>query len=126
MASEIPWTNIRALSFDIYGTLVDHNNGTIAAARATSLNKFLPSDDTELLEAITEQSRELEQEHSPMQKSDINTEAFKRYVSELGIVGDGRVSKDEIDAEAKSFGSTMGTFPAFPDTASQKIDSPVR
>lgn len=122
MATEIPWTSIRALSFDVYGTLVDQNNGTIAAARETSLNNFLPSDDTELLEGITKHSRDLEQEHSPMRKSDINVEAFRRYASELGIEGEGRVSKDDIDSAASNFGSKMGTFPAFPDTASQKVD----
>lgn len=116
MAAEIPWTTIRALSFDVFGTLVDQNKGIINAIRRTSVGQCLTANDEDLLRSISKHSSDLEQGHPTMRKSDINAECLRRYVSDLNLVENGKVSRQDVDKAAEEFGSKMGTYPVFSDT----------
>ena len=119
MANEISWTSIKALSFDIYGTLVDYNKGIRDAARATCLNKYLPENDSKLLEDLHNSFWKLEQSEPSLRKSDLNEKALRQYVSDLELEQKFGASKEDIDRGAKEFqGGKMGTHPPFADTVS--------
>lgn len=60
-----------------------------------------------------------------MRKSDINAEVLRRYAFDLDLGEKGKVSKDDIDRAAKEFGSKIGSYPAFPDTANQSSVRPL-
>lgn len=121
MRSEHPidWSKIKALTFDIYGTLVDWDTGVIRAARATALGPHIQASDTELLEALEAHHARIEHEKPTMRKSEINTEGLKLYGRDLGLVENGKLTKEEMDQAAKDFGSSIGSFEAFGDTVSK-------
>jgi len=116
MASPIPWTNIKALSFDIYGTLIDWETGIADTVRATSLGPYLPQDKKELLTAIERHDTVVQQENPTMRESEVITEGLRRYAKELRIVENGQLSHDQVEAACADYGGRIGQYPAFPDT----------
>lgn len=118
MASDIPWMSIKALTFDIYGTLIDWNQGIIDSARATSLGPYLPKDNQELLAHFGKHAANLEREQPTLRKADLNAEGLRLLAADLGSVENGKLSKDELEKAAKEFGDSIGSFEIFPDTAS--------
>lgn len=116
MASpHIDWTSVKALSFDIYGTLIDWESGIYAAASSSALGPFLPSRATALA-GIDKHDVAVQSEHPTMLQSDVIAEGLRRYAAELRLVVDGKLSQDEVDAAAKEYGSKIGEYPAFEDT----------
>lgn len=113
--TSIDWTKIKALTFDIYGTLVDWDAGVIRAARATALGPFLPSDD-EFLDAVEKHHARIEREQPRMRKSEINAEGFRAYAADLGLVEGGKLTEEQVEKAAKEFGGSIGQFEAFGDT----------
>lgn len=124
MASSIPWTQIKALSFDIYGTLVDWENGIADSARATAIGPYLPKDHKDLMLAIEKHDTTVQKENPTMRQSKIIAEGLRRYALELKIVEDGHLSQDQVDQAGKEYGSKIGQYPAFEDTvaAIQSLD----
>lgn len=123
MASTIPWTKVKALSFDIYGTLVDWEGGIAASARATALGPYLPKDHKDLLLGIEKHDTTVQRENPTMLQSDVIAEGLRRYARELRVVEDGKLTQDQVDQAAKDYGGRIGEYPAFPDTvaAIQKL-----
>jgi 2-haloalkanoic acid dehalogenase type II len=115
-AANIPWTRIKALSFDIYGTLIDWENGIANAARATALGSYLPKDHKELMLAIEKHDTTVQREHPTMRQSDVIAEGLRRYAKELGVVESGKLSQSQVDEAAKEYSGKIGEYPAFPDT----------
>ena len=113
--SSIDWTKIKALTFDIYGTLVDWDAGVIRAARATALGPFLPSDD-EFLSTVEKHHARIEREQPGMRKSEINAEGLRAYAADLGLLKDGKLTEEDIEQAARRFGGSIGGFEAFDDT----------
>jgi FMN phosphatase YigB (HAD superfamily) len=113
--TSIDWTQIKALTFDIYGTLIDWDAGVVRAARATALGPYLPSDE-EFLGAVEDHHARIEREQPRMRKSEINTEGLRAYAADLGVVKEGKLSEEEVEAAAKLFGGSIGQFKAFDDT----------
>lgn len=113
--TSIDWTKIKALTFDIYGTLVDWDAGVVRAARATALGPFLPSDE-EFLVAVEDHHARIEREQPRMRKSDINAEGLRAYAADLGVVKEGKLTEEELEEAAKQFGGSIGQFEAFDDT----------
>ena len=116
MASSIPWTKVKALSFDIYGTLLDWENGIAQAARATAIGPYLPKDHKKLMLDIENHDTTVQKEHPTMHQTDIIAEGLKRYAAELKLVEDGKLTQDQVDQACKEYGSKIGEYPAFPDT----------
>ena len=116
--TSIDWTKIKALTFDIYGTLVDWDAGVIRAARTTALGPYLPPDD-EFLNAVEKHHARIEREHPRMRKSDINAEGLRAYAADLKVIEDGKLTEDEIEQAARQFGGSIGGFEAFDDTVSE-------
>lgn len=114
----IQWSKIKALTFDIYGTLVDWDAGVIRAARATALAPYLSTSDQELLRALEAYHARLEHDKPKTRKSEINAEGLRLYAGDLGLVEDGKLTKEEVHKAATEFGSSIGSFEAFGDTVS--------
>lgn len=112
----IDWTKIKALTFDIYGTLVDWDNGVIRAARTTALGQHINASDQEMLKSLETHCARIEREKPTKRKSEINSEAFEIYAGELGLVRDGKVTGREVEEAAREFGGAIGGFEAFGDT----------
>jgi 2-haloalkanoic acid dehalogenase type II len=122
MTSPIDWLSIKALSFDIYGTLIDWESGIYNAARASAVGPYLPSR-SETLNGIDDHDVQVQAENPTMLQPDIIAEGFRRYVRDLGLVADGKLSQDEVDTASKDYGAKIGQYPAFSDTveAIQKL-----
>jgi 2-haloalkanoic acid dehalogenase type II len=133
MASVIDWASIKALSFDIYGTLVDWESGIYAAVLASALGPHLPSrtetlndiastldphlpSRAETLNAIDDHDVAVQAEHPTMLQPDVIAEGFRRYARDLNLVAEGKVSQAEVDEAAKQYGAKIGQYPAFEDT----------
>lgn len=116
MASPIAWTEIKALSFDIFGTLIDWENGIAQAARATSIGPYLPKDHKKLMLDIEKHDTTVQRENPTMRQSQIIAEGLRRYAKELRIVEDGHLTQDQVEQAAAEYGSKIGEYPAFPDT----------
>ncbi|EME50111.1 hypothetical protein DOTSEDRAFT_68846 [Dothistroma septosporum NZE10] len=116
MTSPIDWTKIKALSFDIYGTLIDWEDGIASSARATALGPYLPKDHKELMLAIEKHDTTVQQEHPTMRQCNVVAEGLRRYAKELRVVENGRLSQRQVEAAAKQYGGKIGEYPAFSDT----------
>jgi 2-haloalkanoic acid dehalogenase type II len=115
MTSPIDWTKINALSFDIYGTLIDWESGIYNTVVATSIGPFLPSRE-QTLAAIDSYDTRIQSAHPDWQQSEINAEGLRRYAKDLRLVEDGKLTQDQVDKAAKQYGSAIGDYPAFDDT----------
>ncbi|KAK5134993.1 hypothetical protein LTR08_005945 [Meristemomyces frigidus] len=115
-ASVIPWTRIKALSFDIYGTLVDWEGGIASTARATALGPHLPPDHKTLMLGIQKQDVQTQRENPTMKQSAIIAEGLRQYAKELGIVEKGQLTQEQVDEAVLDYGGRIGEYPAFEDT----------
>src|ERR1700760_1867498 len=116
MSSEIPWKKIKALSFDIYGTLLDWENGIAQTARATALGPYLPKDHKQFMLEIEEHDVAVQREYPSMHQSDVIAEAMKRYAKDLKIVENGSLTQEQVEDACKKYGGSIPDYPAFPDT----------
>ncbi|KAF2768861.1 HAD-like protein [Teratosphaeria nubilosa] len=115
--NSIPWTTLKSLSFDIYGTLVDWQNGLVDAALGTPIGPYLPQDSSQLYNALRSHDESIEEERPRSLKADVKAEAFRRLAKDLGLFEDGKASDNDVERSAKMYGGAIGTFPAFPGTA---------
>lgn len=116
MGSEIPWKQVKALSFDIYGTLIDWENGIAQSARATALGPYLPKDHKQFLLDIERFDTTVQKEHPSMRQSDVIAEGLRRYAKELKVVEDNKLTQHQVDEACKEYGTRIPTYPAFSDT----------
>ncbi len=116
MASSIPWDKVKALSFDIYGTLIDWENGIADAARATSLGPYLPKNHKQLLLDIERHDTKVQREFPTLHQSDVIAEGLRRYATELKVVENGNLTHDQVEEACKDYGGKIPEYPAFPDT----------
>ena len=86
MSHSIKWTAIKALSFDIFGTLVDWENGIASTARATIIGPYLPESHHQLLKDIERHDTTVQWETPGMKQPDVIAEGLRRYAHELGVV----------------------------------------
>lgn len=115
MASNIPFKDIRVLSFDIYGTLIDWESGIYESLKSSPLGSHLPGSRQQVLEAFEDLERAVQREKPTLKQSEINAEAVRRYARQLGLVP-GTLSEQAVDEAAVAFGASIGSWPAFPDT----------
>ncbi|KAF2765066.1 HAD-like protein [Teratosphaeria nubilosa] len=115
-ASNIPFSRIKALSFDIYGTLIDWETGIADSARATALGPHLPSDHKTLMLDIEKHDTTVQREHPKRKQTEIIAEGLRRYAQELRIVATGKLSQQQVDEAAKEYASKIGEYPTFPDS----------
>lgn len=120
MASEIPFKDIRVLSFDIYGTLIDWETGIYEGLKSSPLGPHLPSSRKQTLEEFENLELSVQGENPTKRQSWVNAEVVRRYARQLKLDSS---SEQEIDEAAVKFGDSIGSWPAFPDTvaAIQKL-----
>jgi 2-haloalkanoic acid dehalogenase type II len=109
------------LTFDIYGTLIDWEDGILSALQP--LLTRLPADHHLKSATYAEEKKigfgkaftaiesQLQRENPGMKYSELLTDSYLRFAKELGIADD-----EEVKNEAKTFGGSIGTWAAFPDT----------
>ncbi|TKA28632.1 hypothetical protein B0A50_02959 [Salinomyces thailandicus] len=115
-AANIPWTRIKALSFDIYGTLIDWEGGIASTARATALGPHLPKDHRQLMLRIEEHDTTVQMEQPKWKQSEVITEGLRRYAKELKVVEEGKLTQDQVEQACEQYGKGIGSYPAFSDT----------
>jgi 2-haloacid dehalogenase len=92
-----------ALTFDVYGTLIDWETGI-----ASWLRPFSDASDDELLESFARHEAELEA--GPYRTyREVLAEALRGVGRDLGF--------EPSDAQAAAFGGSVGSWPAFGDSA---------
>jgi 2-haloalkanoic acid dehalogenase type II len=104
----LDYTAFDALTFDCYGTLIDWETGILAGLRATLAPVGADLSDDELLEAYSRAEAAAE------------TRPYRRYREILaGCCREvcARFGVEPDDAAAATFGGSVGSWPAFPDSA---------
>jgi 2-haloacid dehalogenase len=103
----IPYGDFDVLTFDCYGTLIDWEAGIAAAARMQLGDALAGSSDEEIVAAFAAVEHEAEVPYKSY-----------REVLALALQGIGeRLGAPVSDAQARGFGSSVGQWPAFPDSA---------
>lgn len=115
-----PLTTFKSLSFDIYETLIVYASSINPSleqlwkhAPADSPYKNTSTDKASrtMLEGIfTKHQIDLQAEFPGMIYDEVLEQAYLRSARDLGI------KNDEVKAEAKAFGGSVGDWPAYPDT----------
>ena len=102
---------VKALSFDCYGTLIDWEAGMARALREWADAAGLAVTDRHLLNLVSEFETVVQGESSPaLLYPEVLAEVLKR----IGV----RLAATVSDHEAARFGASIGEWPAFPDSAS--------
>ncbi|KAF2034154.1 HAD-like protein [Setomelanomma holmii] len=111
-------TSFKALSFDVYATLIDWETGIFDVL--SPLNDRLPpehpckGDRKTLLQMYTRLEGELEHQHPDMRYNSLLGLVYKAIATELEVVD--AISDDQMTKEMDAFGNSVGSWPAFPDT----------
>lgn len=109
-----PFLSNKLLSFDIYGTLVDHRGG-IEHGLAPLLARL---DGNSTIDSVHEVFRKCEQAmaeaHPSMHYSSRLAETYLNTASSLKLST--LSTADALQAEAEAFGTSVGSWPVFPDT----------
>ncbi|KAK5036478.1 hypothetical protein LTS07_002205 [Exophiala sideris] len=118
-----PFSSFKAITFDIYGTLIDWETGIIEGLQG--LVSRIPADSPysiyrnstsgegriKLAEKFNEIEARLETEHPGMKYDEIQERIYLTLLSDFGLD-----TRDADSTEAKRFGASIGSWPAFPDT----------
>jgi 2-haloacid dehalogenase len=105
--SALAYDDFDVLTFDCYGTLIDWEAGIAAGVRMQLGDALAGVSDEEIVAAFAEVEHEAEVPYKSY-----------REVLALSLQGIGeRLGVPVSDAQAKGFGSSVGQWPAFPDSA---------
>lgn len=102
-------SDFKAMTFDVYGTLIDWEAGLLAELRPWASKHALKPSDDEILEAFAAVE-------SPIQAADpalLYPEVLMR--AHRALARRWKIPEDEADARA--FGASIPRWPAFPDSA---------
>jgi 2-haloacid dehalogenase len=103
------FTPYRALSFDCYGTLIDWETGIRQALQPWAAERRVEASSAELLDRFGVHENVVEAQSPALPYPQVLAESLRRIGADLGV---------EVDAgEAKEFGESVGSWPAFADTA---------
>ncbi len=105
----IELANIKALSFDCYGTLIDWETGLSGVLNPWAVATNLPQRDGALLELFARHEAAVEAERPSWLYRDVLREVMRRIGHELGA------ATPEVWAE--KLANSVAEWPAFPDTA---------
>lgn len=99
----------RALTFDVYGTLIDWETGMLAELRPWATRHGVVVDDDGLLNAFAELELRWETEHPTLLYSDLLSEVHQDLARHFGVPVE--------QPTAHAFGLSIPRWPAFDDTA---------
>jgi 2-haloalkanoic acid dehalogenase type II len=103
------FSKFRALTFDVYGTLIDWEAGILAQLRPFAAQHNLKLDDEALLTAFAAQEGRWEADHPGMRYSTLLAAVHRDLQRGWGVGPD--------EAAALAFGASVPEWPAFPDSA---------
>jgi 2-haloacid dehalogenase len=98
-----------ALSFDCYGTLIDWEVGIAAAMAPWAERRGVAATPEELVAVFATIETAVQQESPALRYPDVLAETLRRIGQELGA--------PVAEEEARSFGASVGSWPAFADSA---------
>jgi 2-haloacid dehalogenase len=107
MASPLEYAQFEALTFDCYGTLIDWETGILAGLRPPLEAGGVDPTDDAILETYSEIEAALEAGPYQLYRS-ILEEAFRQVCRRFGVTPDAHAER--------AFGSSVGAWPAFPDS----------
>ncbi|KAI2615330.1 HAD-like protein [Hypoxylon sp. NC1633] len=100
----------RLLSFDVYGTLIDYETGILSSFQPLlDANGHPDISRLQLLEAYHEFEVQQQQETPDMPYTQLLASIYGRVAEKLGLT-------PPTAEESRVFGSSVGNWPAFPDT----------
>jgi 2-haloalkanoic acid dehalogenase type II len=122
MTSSLPihFDNVRVLTFDIYGTLVDWETGIVENLQTQPLQARLTAHSRQqILETFEELESQVQGQHPDWLEDRILVEVYHRFAAQLGVSD----QDPSLSSAALAFGGSMGAWPVFPDTpaAMQKL-----
>lgn len=100
--------NFRALTFDVYGTLIDWETGMLAELRPWAVRHGLVVGDNALLAVFGDIEYRWETEHPTLRYADLLAEVHQDLARHFGVPVEGEV--------AQAFGRSVPAWPAFADT----------
>ena len=103
------FTPYRALSFDCYGTLIDWETGIRQALQPWAAGHCLDTGADELLDRFGAHENLIQSESPTLLYPLVLAEALRRIGADLNV--------DVSDAESSEFGDSVGSWPAFADSA---------
>ena len=111
MTSELQgaFDGCRALSFDCYGTLIDWESGIVNALQPWCAGRGIDRSAEELLTLFSANEHHVEAEMPTTKYPDVLAECLRRMAGELG--------HPVSVAECEEFGASVGSWPAFADSA---------
>ena len=101
-------TSFSALSFDVYGTLIDWEAGIATVLKQWAEARGSNLDDEALLLAYADNEAAVEREYPSLAYAEVLQAAFRRTASDLGL--------PVTDEEAQLLGRSVPEWPAFDDT----------
>jgi 2-haloacid dehalogenase len=101
----------RALSFDCYGTLIDWETGIRQALQPWAAEHGLEATAGELLSRFGAHEHVIQTQSPTLVYPRVLADALRRVGADLGV--------EVTDADAADFGESVGSWPAFPDSAAQ-------
>lgn len=104
----IDLTRVSALSFDVYGTLIDWEAGIAGVLAPWARSHDSTLGDEDLLLAYADNEADIERDYPRLAYPEVLQAAFRRTARDLGL--------PVSDAEVQAFGRSVPDWPAFPDT----------
>ena len=101
-------TSYAALSFDVYGTLIDWETGIATVLSAWAKDRGSTLDDESLLLAYADNEAAVEREYPALAYCEVLQAAFRRTAKDLGI--------PVTDEEVQILGRSVPDWPAFDDS----------
>lgn len=103
-------TDFKLLSFDVYGTLIDWERGALTAFEPTLKKSGKTDIDRKyILQVLHKIESAVEAENPTLKYSEALAVVHPKLCKELGL-------QEPTKEESVKFGSTVGSWPAFPDT----------
>ena len=103
-------TDYKLLSFDVYGTLIDWERGALTALQPTlEKNNQASLDPKHILQLFHELEPPIEKAHPDWPYSRVLAAVHPQLCARLGL-------PPPSEEESKTFGASVGDWPAFPDT----------
>ena len=106
-------TDFKVLTFDCYGTLIDWETGIVNALRPLFGSDLVELRRDDILAAFARLETAQEAETPGMLYSELLAHVHRRLAEEWGVAA--------TAADHRAFGSSVGDWPAFPDTAASLV-----
>ncbi|KAF2720252.1 HAD-like protein [Polychaeton citri CBS 116435] len=102
-------SDFRVLSFDVYGTLIDWEAGVLSGLQPLLSQNKASFSREHLLEVYHELERSQQAQEPGLRYAELLAAVYPKVAQRLGLA-------KPSDSQSQTFGQTVGSWPAFPDT----------